>query len=356
PHHPAHIHGPGLGRLGEGCGRRRQRRDRWRLRRRTDRRRGHRTDDSTGRARTARSRGTRPGAQPEPGSAEDRRGTSGRPRTGTGPTPLLPPRRDLPQPRRLDLAEHTAAGRRTAAHALPPRRPRGVRALRPHPARRARLSASQGARARGRHHRVQPDPAQLHRHRRRARGRALHPLVGRVTTPPLLSFLAIGAVLVAVIWILVMVVSHLGLRRGHQYRPWQNKMAGVLVVSLALIIGIPLGVGSVFARVQSSTVSSLFGDSTGESQNAEDLWADKPYINIFLMGRDNGDDREGTRPDTMLVASIDTKTGNAALISVPRNLAFPVFPEGSELAEEWPDGFRPSGDSSEDLINAVWQW
>src|SRR5699024_7953814 len=37
------------------------------------------------------------------------------------PTPLLPPRRDLPQPRRLDLAEHTAAGRRTAAHPPPPR-------------------------------------------------------------------------------------------------------------------------------------------------------------------------------------------------------------------------------------------
>src|SRR5699024_5729959 len=51
-----------------------------------------------------------------------------------------------------------------------------------------------------------------------------------VSSPTLLNFLAIGAVLVAVIWILVMVVSHLGLRRGHRYRPWQNKMAGVLVV------------------------------------------------------------------------------------------------------------------------------
>ncbi|SDS07910.1 cell envelope-related function transcriptional attenuator common domain-containing protein [Brevibacterium siliguriense] len=177
-----------------------------------------------------------------------------------------------------------------------------------------------------------------------------------VASPSLLNFLAIAAVLVAVIWILVMVVSHLGLRRGHRYRPWQNKMAGVLVVSLALIIGIPLGVGSVFARVQSDTVASLFGDSTGKAHSAEELWADKPYINVFLMGRDNGDDREGTRPDTMLVASIDTKTGNAALISVPRNLAFPVFPEGSELDKAWPDGFRPSGDSSQDLINAVWQW
>nr|WP_241897550.1 LCP family protein [Brevibacterium epidermidis] len=177
-----------------------------------------------------------------------------------------------------------------------------------------------------------------------------------VSSPSLLNFLAIAAVLVAVIWILVLVVSHLGLRRGHRYRPWQNKLAGVLVVSLALIIGIPLGVGSVFARVQSDTVASLFGDSTGKAHSAEDLWADKPYINVFLMGRDNGDDREGTRPDTMLVASIDTKTGNAALISVPRNLAFPIFPEGSELEKAWPDGFRPSGDPSEDLINAVWQW
>ncbi|SMX79861.1 LCP family protein [Brevibacterium linens] len=177
-----------------------------------------------------------------------------------------------------------------------------------------------------------------------------------IASPSLLNFLAIAAVLVAVIWILVMVVSHLGLRRGHRYRPWQNKLAGVLVVSLALIIGIPLGVGSVFARVQSDTVASLFGDSTGKAHSAEDLWADKPYINVFLMGRDNGNDREGTRPDTMLVASIDTKTGNAALISVPRNLAFPIFPEGSELEKAWPDGFRPSGDSSEDLINAVWQW
>lgn len=177
-----------------------------------------------------------------------------------------------------------------------------------------------------------------------------------VSSPTLLTFLAIVLAIIGVIWILVIVVSHLGLRKGHRYTPWQNKMAGVLVVSLALIVGIPFGVGSVYARVQGDTVSSLFGDSTGDSKSAEDLWADKPYINVFLMGRDNGDDREGTRPDTMLVASIDTKTGNTALISVPRNLAFPIFPEGSELDKAWPDGFRPTGQSSVDLINSVWQW
>ncbi|WP_350269724.1 LCP family protein [Brevibacterium sp. CBA3109] len=177
-----------------------------------------------------------------------------------------------------------------------------------------------------------------------------------VSSPTLLTFLAIALAIIGVIWILAIVISHFGLRRGHRYAPWQNKMAGVLVVSLALIIGIPFGVGSVYARVQGDTVSNLFGDSTGDAKSAEDLWADKPYINVFLIGRDNGDDREGTRPDTMLVASIDTKTGNTALISVPRNLAFPIFPEGSELAKTWPDGFRPTGQSSVDLINSVWQW
>lgn len=177
-----------------------------------------------------------------------------------------------------------------------------------------------------------------------------------VSSPTMLTFLAIILAIIGVIWVLAIVISHLGLRKGHRYAPWQNKMAGVLVVSLALIVGIPLGVGSVYARVQGDTVSSLFGDSTGHAKSAEDLWADKPYINVFLMGRDNGDDREGTRPDTMLVASIDTKTGNTALISVPRNLAFPIFPEGSELAKSWPDGFRPTGQSSVDLINSVWQW
>ena len=177
-----------------------------------------------------------------------------------------------------------------------------------------------------------------------------------VSNPSLLTFLAIVLALIGMLWIIIVVISHLGLRKGHRYASWQNKMAGVLVVSLALIIGIPFGVGSVYARVQGNTVSSLFGDSTGKAESADDLWADKPFINVFLIGRDNGDDREGTRPDTMLVASIDTKTGNAALISVPRNLAFPIFPEGSSLDEAWPDGFRPTGDSSVDLINSVWQW
>lgn len=184
----------------------------------------------------------------------------------------------------------------------------------------------------------------------------VHAVATIIATPSLLNFLAIAAVAVGLIWIIVVILSFLGLRRGHKYLPWQNRLSGVLVLSLVLIIGIPFGIGSVYAKVQSDTVASLFGASTGKTLDAQNLWKDKPYINVFLIGRDNGDDRQGTRPDTMLVASIDTKTGNAALISVPRNLAFPIFPEGSPEAEAWPNGFRPTGDSSEDLINAVWQW
>src|SRR5699024_12642837 len=95
--------------------------------------------------------------------------------------------------------------------------------------------------------------------------------VSTVRAPPMSTLFPYTTLFrsVAVIWILVMVVSHLGLRRGHRYRPWQNKMAGLLVVSLALIIGIPLGVGSVEAT---SIVSGRRSEEhTSELQSRFDL-------------------------------------------------------------------------------------
>ena len=57
----------------------------------------------------------------------------------------------------------------------------------------------------------------------------------------------------------------------------------------------------------------------------------------------------------MLVASIKPHTGDATLISVPRNLNSAMFPEGSPLAERFPEGFDAFG-PQESMINAVWTW
>ena len=49
--------------------------------------------------------------------------------------------------------------------------------------------------------------------------------------------------------------------------------------------------------------------------------------------------REGVRTDTVIVASIDTHTGDTTLFSLPRNLENLPFPPGSPLAAAYPNGF-----------------
>ncbi len=72
--------------------------------------------------------------------------------------------------------------------------------------------------------------------------------------------------------------------------------------------------------------------------------------NFLMMGGDAGDDRTGRRPDSLSVLSVDAKTGQTAIISVPRNLQNAQFSEGSPMRQIYPDGYN-CGD--ECLINAI---
>ncbi|MDH3463046.1 MAG: LCP family protein, partial [Acidimicrobiia bacterium] len=50
---------------------------------------------------------------------------------------------------------------------------------------------------------------------------------------------------------------------------------------------------------------------------------------VLLMGGDAGPGRGGLRTDSMIVASVDTNSGDAALFSLPRNLAGLEFSDGT---------------------------
>lgn len=52
-------------------------------------------------------------------------------------------------------------------------------------------------------------------------------------------------------------------------------------------------------------------------------------LNILLLGGDAGPDRSGLRTDTMIVASIDPITGDAALVGLPRNYGSPALTDGT---------------------------
>lgn len=74
--------------------------------------------------------------------------------------------------------------------------------------------------------------------------------------------------------------------------------------------------------------------------------------NVLLLGSDAGDDREGMRPDSINVASIDADTGETVIIGLPRNLEDVPFPDGSVMDKEFPDGFDCDGC----YLNAVNTW
>lgn len=74
--------------------------------------------------------------------------------------------------------------------------------------------------------------------------------------------------------------------------------------------------------------------------------------NVLLLGGDSGKGREGLRPDSITLATIDAKTGKSVLVGLPRNLQDVPFPEGSVMAKYFPKGFT----WSQGELNAVNTW
>ena len=61
--------------------------------------------------------------------------------------------------------------------------------------------------------------------------------------------------------------------------------------------------------------------------------------NFLLLGGDAGVDRDGLRPDTAIVVSVDAETGQVVTISLPRDLHNIPFVEGSVMGGIYPSGY-----------------
>ncbi len=131
----------------------------------------------------------------------------------------------------------------------------------------------------------------------------------------------------------------LQLRRGH--RLWMTGLNAVVCVTAA---------GAMFFAAHLVSVQSGFIGTVFAAQTTSDP-VDGRY-NVLLMGTDSGKGREGMRPDSLQVASIDKDTGRTVLIGLPRNLENVPFPKGSVMDEEFPNGFDCDGC----YLNAVNTW
>jgi LCP family protein required for cell wall assembly len=124
------------------------------------------------------------------------------------------------------------------------------------------------------------------------------------------------------------------------------RLAGAFVIGLVcctIASGSALGAQNLVA--QRRLVQNVFADGNSKSAtrpkivDKKDPWAQLPRLNLLLLGADDGDGRKGTRTDTVMVASIDTRTGDTALISLTRNFMRMPFPKDSPLYEKFPTGY-----------------
>ncbi|GAA1594234.1 MULTISPECIES: LCP family protein [Kribbella] len=163
-------------------------------------------------------------------------------------------------------------------------------------------------------------------------------------SPRKLLIVAAALVVVGLAWVWVVVASH------ELVRPltmkWIPRLSGALLVGvLSFAIVLPTTAAVTAVLSQRDLIGTVFlpgvdsRSATRPTVNVRDPWADRPELNILLLGGDGGANRSGIRTDSVMVASIDTHTGTTHLISLSRNWMRMPFPLNSPLHKAYPDGF-----------------
>jgi LCP family protein required for cell wall assembly len=175
--------------------------------------------------------------------------------------------------------------------------------------------------------------------------------------PQQLLIVALIIGLVALAWIGIILATNTQLLRYATLTAGQRVFSGMVVVALIIGVGLPAFAVSHDALITRDLIGSVTSDEVGgagpDSAKA-DPWAGIPRMNVLLIGSDAGRGRIGVRPDTLILASINTKTGDTVLFSLPRNLERVPFPLGTPGNQAWPEGYYCPGDAC--LLNAIWQW
>ncbi|HEX6338403.1 MAG TPA: LCP family protein [Jiangellaceae bacterium] len=181
------------------------------------------------------------------------------------------------------------------------------------------------------------------------------------SSPATLRVVGIALLAVAALWLLSAAVS-LYLLQHPSLTGGQRFAGAVAVIAVMSLVITPLVTLASHSRTQTQLIDRVFASNDQISLTAPtrppgvvDPWAGQPTVNVLLLGGDGGEGREGVRPDTVILASVDTASGRTVLISLPRNLQGVPFPDDSPLHELYPRGFTGPGDPNEWLLNAIYK-
>lgn len=189
------------------------------------------------------------------------------------------------------------------------------------------------------------------------------------TRPKTLRAISVALVVGALLWAGLILLTHVLVRPSVLSR-LQRAVGAALVGILSFAVAAPMAVAASYSWEQASLINKVFGTNDKKKSQTRpvidthkksvDVWKDHPRLNILLVGLDDNKGRKYAEQnivntDTMMVASINTQTGDMVLTQVPRIMARTPFPKGSKLAEAYPDGYY-DGDALSDgsWASTIW--
>lgn len=152
----------------------------------------------------------------------------------------------------------------------------------------------------------------------------------------------------AVLW-MVLTFDTLRLVRLVKTAPSARAWVAAFAVAVMAVVSGTAAYGAYVATTAGGFLSSVFVAGPSEPP------IDGRY-NIMLLGGDAGPDRDGMRPDSITVVSIDAETGQAVTIGLPRNLEDVPFNDDSPLASVYPEGYGSIDGCEVDvcLLNSIY--
>lgn len=159
-----------------------------------------------------------------------------------------------------------------------------------------------------------------------------------------------GLVAAGLLWCATILSAYRAARPPRMTGPQALATRG-LVAGVCLAVMAPLTYGASTVYAARDVLHETFRTDLVEATDAQPAatptptpaptpFADQDRVNLLLLGGDGESDRQGIRTDALILASIDTRTGRTALISLPRNLQNVPLRPGSALAAAYPDGYR----------------
>lgn len=153
-------------------------------------------------------------------------------------------------------------------------------------------------------------------------------------TNPFGSLLLIAVLIALAVGWAVIFVNTLRIIRPVLLAPGMRIIVAAAVAVLMAVTSGTLGYSAWLVNSGRSAIGNIF------TAAGPDMAPVDGRYNFLVMGGDAGADRQGRRPDSIIVLSIDAQTGKTVTISIPRNLQNAQFSPNSPMRKIYPNGYN----------------